>query len=111
MRATASATITGFTLLLFAVAPSFAYKWVEFEPCGFVQPDDGDWDIEYTDTKRAPNLDAFIVDPGQVTVIWAAKRGPQHKGPPCVTVILKNGNSRHVLGTKEEVMKKLGISK
>ena len=76
-----------------------------------MQPDDEEWDVEITDTKRAPNLDVFIVDPRQVSVVWSAKRLPHHKGPECVTVILKNGNSRYVIGNKEEVMKKLGISK
>ena len=85
-------------------APSFAYHWVEFIPCGYDFADD---DRLIPDTVRAPHFDKMYVHRGHIVGAYAGDREAGQKGPPCSVLVLVNGVRRPVVGTLQEVMDKL----
>ena len=94
----------GFAFLLFVAAPSFAYQWVTFEPCGFNMPDTEEM---IPDTMRAPHYRTMYIHRAHIIGMFQVDARLGQKGPACSVLVLSNGITRPVIGTIEEVVNKI----
>lgn len=84
-----------------------ASEWVEFRPCGFVLDDI--MEIPLADeavTQPAPLLLKVLINPTMVSEIVQWKQ--TGTGPQCTLIIMANREHRHVIGSYDEVRKRLG---
>ena len=83
-----------------------AHSWVSFEPCGFKgRPEDIGNPEMGPKMDRAPNLKRMMVHPSSVVGLVEAPYSG--KGLKCTKVILVNGNAQWVVGSGDEIRKKL----
>lgn len=62
--------------------------------------------MPYATTQEAPDSILTLVNPDAVSEIVKWKH--RGRGPVCSTLVMTNGQFRHVIGSYEEVKEKLG---
>ena len=89
-------------LLLPALAPA---QWVKFDACGLKSSDDPPYEVL---AGKAPNYGPYWVWAPNVVAVMAFKDSVQPIDKmPCSAVSVSGGNTRLVVGTPEQVMRKL----
>ncbi len=81
----------------------FAQGWMYFDACGVVSGLTDDW-LATPEFGPAPNIKGYLVNPRAVTLIAEARK---HKGLACVVLKGTGGNEILVIGTMDEVRRKL----
>lgn len=90
---------------LFAVSLPALAQWAKFTPCGLSDPLEGSYPIE-TPEGPAPNVGPYWVWAPLVVSVMGL-RGPLKARVQCSLVTTVSG-TRLVIGTPDEVLRKLG---